>query len=358
MAIDKDLELDAERVAPPIHVGSIRNPEKLPRKIPAKVHVSRATFAGSGETTFRDPIQGQHSLGNSISRQMTSLAVWLRRRLSASSSRSLSIDITAWSRNQGHLCIGGAACCDGVYIPQVFRLCNEHVDEVVTVSQDEICAGVRPNDCTDARLHALTTARLHDCTDARLHDCTTERLHGCTAARLHDCTTARLHDCTTARLHDCTAARLHDCIHSHPLLPFTPNLFFPFPSTPSRKSDSTCPIPPNPSPLRPISTRPIPSHPIPADPISSHLIPSHPISSHLIPSHPISSHLIPSHPISPHLIPSHPIHPAPITPRLVSLQGMPAYDEELFGPVASVIRVLDEAEAIRVANDSPFGSIT
>ncbi len=35
--------------------------------------------------------------------------------------------------------------------------------------------------------------------------------------------------------------------------------------------------------------------------------------------------------------------------------GMPAYDEELFGPVASVIRVKDEKEAIRVANDSVFG---
>lgn len=35
--------------------------------------------------------------------------------------------------------------------------------------------------------------------------------------------------------------------------------------------------------------------------------------------------------------------------------GMPAYDEELFGPVASVIRVKDEAEAIKVANDTEFG---
>lgn len=35
--------------------------------------------------------------------------------------------------------------------------------------------------------------------------------------------------------------------------------------------------------------------------------------------------------------------------------GMPAYDEELFGPVASIIPVADEAEAIRVANDSIFG---
>lgn len=35
--------------------------------------------------------------------------------------------------------------------------------------------------------------------------------------------------------------------------------------------------------------------------------------------------------------------------------GMPAYDDELFGPVASLIRVADDAEAIRVANDSRFG---
>jgi succinate-semialdehyde dehydrogenase/glutarate-semialdehyde dehydrogenase len=35
--------------------------------------------------------------------------------------------------------------------------------------------------------------------------------------------------------------------------------------------------------------------------------------------------------------------------------GMPAYSEELFGPVASVIRVKDEAEAVRVANDTSFG---
>lgn len=35
--------------------------------------------------------------------------------------------------------------------------------------------------------------------------------------------------------------------------------------------------------------------------------------------------------------------------------GMPAYDEELFGPVASVIRVKGEEEAVRIANDSNFG---
>jgi len=36
-------------------------------------------------------------------------------------------------------------------------------------------------------------------------------------------------------------------------------------------------------------------------------------------------------------------------------KGMPAYKEELFGPVAAIIPVKDERAAIRVANDSPFG---
>lgn len=36
-------------------------------------------------------------------------------------------------------------------------------------------------------------------------------------------------------------------------------------------------------------------------------------------------------------------------------KGMPAYEEEMFGPVAAVIPVKDEAEAIRIANDSVFG---
>ncbi len=35
--------------------------------------------------------------------------------------------------------------------------------------------------------------------------------------------------------------------------------------------------------------------------------------------------------------------------------GMPAYEEELFGPVASVIRVRDAEEAVTVANGTPFG---
>ncbi len=36
-------------------------------------------------------------------------------------------------------------------------------------------------------------------------------------------------------------------------------------------------------------------------------------------------------------------------------KGIPAYEEELFGPVAAIIPVKDEEEAIRVANDSAFG---
>lgn len=36
-------------------------------------------------------------------------------------------------------------------------------------------------------------------------------------------------------------------------------------------------------------------------------------------------------------------------------KGMPAYEEELFGPVASIIIVNSEAEAIEVANDTEFG---
>lgn len=35
--------------------------------------------------------------------------------------------------------------------------------------------------------------------------------------------------------------------------------------------------------------------------------------------------------------------------------GMPAYEEELFGPVAAIISVRDEEEAIEIANDSRYG---
>lgn len=36
-------------------------------------------------------------------------------------------------------------------------------------------------------------------------------------------------------------------------------------------------------------------------------------------------------------------------------KGMPAYDEELFGPVAALIKTKNETEAIEIANDSVFG---
>ncbi len=36
-------------------------------------------------------------------------------------------------------------------------------------------------------------------------------------------------------------------------------------------------------------------------------------------------------------------------------KGMPAFDEETFGPVAAVIRAKDEADAVRLANDSVYG---
>lgn len=36
-------------------------------------------------------------------------------------------------------------------------------------------------------------------------------------------------------------------------------------------------------------------------------------------------------------------------------KGMPAYEEELFGPVAAIIEVEDQADAIRIANDSEYG---
>jgi len=35
--------------------------------------------------------------------------------------------------------------------------------------------------------------------------------------------------------------------------------------------------------------------------------------------------------------------------------GQPAHDEEVFGPVAAIIAAEDEADAVRIANDSEFG---
>jgi succinate-semialdehyde dehydrogenase/glutarate-semialdehyde dehydrogenase len=36
-------------------------------------------------------------------------------------------------------------------------------------------------------------------------------------------------------------------------------------------------------------------------------------------------------------------------------KGMPAFDEEVFGPVAAVVPVKDKEQAIEMANDSAFG---
>jgi succinate-semialdehyde dehydrogenase/glutarate-semialdehyde dehydrogenase len=36
-------------------------------------------------------------------------------------------------------------------------------------------------------------------------------------------------------------------------------------------------------------------------------------------------------------------------------KGMPAFDQETFGPVAAVVRAKDEGDAVRLANDSSFG---
>jgi succinate-semialdehyde dehydrogenase/glutarate-semialdehyde dehydrogenase len=46
-------------------------------------------------------------------------------------------------------------------------------------------------------------------------------------------------------------------------------------------------------------------------------------------------------------------YPATVLASVV--KGMPAADEELFGPVAAIFEAADEDEAIRIANDSPFG---
>ena len=54
-------------------------------------------------------------------------------------------------------------------------------------------------------------------------------------------------------------------------------------------------------------------------------------------------------------IPNHPGAFYPPTILSNVQKGMPAYDEELFGPVAAVISAGDEKEAIALANDSHFG---
>jgi len=50
---------------------------------------------------------------------------------------------------------------------------------------------------------------------------------------------------------------------------------------------------------------------------------------------------------------NHAYYPATILTNVKP--GMPAYDEELFGPVAAIIAARDEADAINIANDSIFG---
>lgn len=37
------------------------------------------------------------------------------------------------------------------------------------------------------------------------------------------------------------------------------------------------------------------------------------------------------------------------------VKGMPVYDEEVFGPIAPIIIVKDETEALQIANDTPYG---
>jgi succinate-semialdehyde dehydrogenase/glutarate-semialdehyde dehydrogenase len=54
-------------------------------------------------------------------------------------------------------------------------------------------------------------------------------------------------------------------------------------------------------------------------------------------------------------VPNHPGAYYPPTVLTDVGKGMPAYEEELFGPVAAIIPVQSEAEAIAVANDTPFG---
>lgn len=45
----------------------------------------------------------------------------------------------------------------------------------------------------------------------------------------------------------------------------------------------------------------------------------------------------------------------PVTVLTNVKKGMPAYEQETFGPVAAIIQAEDEADAIRIANDTEFG---
>jgi succinate-semialdehyde dehydrogenase/glutarate-semialdehyde dehydrogenase len=45
----------------------------------------------------------------------------------------------------------------------------------------------------------------------------------------------------------------------------------------------------------------------------------------------------------------------PVTVLTNVTKGMPAYEEETFGPIAAIIQAEDEADAIRIANDTEFG---
>lgn len=50
---------------------------------------------------------------------------------------------------------------------------------------------------------------------------------------------------------------------------------------------------------------------------------------------------------------NHAFYPATLLTKVQP--GMPAYEEELFGPVAAIIKAKDEADAILIANDTEFG---
>lgn len=54
-------------------------------------------------------------------------------------------------------------------------------------------------------------------------------------------------------------------------------------------------------------------------------------------------------------VPNRPGAYYPATVLVDVKKGVPAYHEEIFGPVATVIKVKDEKEAIRIANDTEFG---